>query len=74
MPEEEPQLSVEVIKAAFQVLDRDGDGMISKEELRLELKRIDQEATEQELNDMMKEADGDGDGYLNLEEFIKIMS
>ena len=61
------------IKEAFGVFDRDGDGYITKEELKEVLRLIDEDVPEKEIDDMIDEADADGDGKVNYEEFVAIV-
>lgn len=58
----------------FKEFDRDGDGYISKHELHSLLVRFDDDVTDDELDEMMRVADKDGDGAVSLEEFITVMS
>jgi calmodulin len=58
---------------AFKVFDKDGNGLISVTELRHIMMTLGDQLTEEEIDDMLKEADNDGDGYINYEEFIKNM-
>merc|ERR1711948_196864 len=53
------------IRAAFNVIDLDGDGQITNEELRTQI----QESGEDEILKMIKEFDVDGDGKISFEEF-----
>jgi len=64
----------EEMRQAFDVFDKDGDGYISREELRSILEQLQQTITEEEFNDMMEEADKDGDGRIDYDEFVKMMS
>ena len=50
------------LKEAFGLFDRDGNGLISAEELSHVMKNIDGNMTESEIDEMMREADSDGDG------------
>ncbi|KAM5359673.1 hypothetical protein ACJZ2D_014291 [Fusarium nematophilum] len=59
--------------AAFKVFDRDGTGTISAEELRHVMNSIGEEFTQEEIDDMMKEADQNGDGTIDYKEFKQIM-
>ena len=58
---------------AFKVFDKEGNGLISVTELRHIMMTLGDQLTEEEIDDMLKEADNDGDGYINYEEFIKNM-
>ncbi|KAK3581947.1 hypothetical protein CHS0354_007072 [Potamilus streckersoni] len=62
----------ETVRGAFQIFDRDGNGYIDAKELRTAMKNLGEALTDKELDDMMKEADVDGDGKINYEEFVKI--
>jgi calmodulin len=63
----------EEIKEAFQVFDKDGNGYISSHEMRAIIESI-QGIPEEEIEEMLKEADSDNDGQINYEEFIKLMA
>merc|ERR1712059_175147 len=58
---------------AFKVFDRDGDGLISEEELRLTMTNLGEPLTEAEVRGMIAEADMDGDGKINFAEFSRLM-
>ncbi|KAG9443640.1 hypothetical protein H6P81_014980 [Aristolochia fimbriata] len=54
----------------FKLIDRDGDGKISRQEVEHVFRRLGVEApTEEELALILDEADHDGDGCISLEEF-----
>merc|ERR1712106_663946 len=59
---------------AFKVFDRDGDGLITAEELRLTMNNLGEPLTESEVKAMIAEADTDGDGKINFEEFKNLMA
>ncbi|KAF9506047.1 hypothetical protein BS47DRAFT_1353370 [Hydnum rufescens UP504] len=65
--------SEDEIKKAFKVFDKDGNGFISSAELRHVMNSLGEKLTEQEVDEMMREADVDGDGQINHEEFVKMM-
>jgi len=58
----------------FYVFDRDGNGLISSEELAQVMKSLGERLTGQEVDAMMSEADVDGDGQINFQEFVKMMT
>ncbi len=55
------------------VFDRDGDGLISEEELRLTMNNLGEPLTDSEVRSMIEEADLDGDGRINFQEFARLM-
>ncbi|RVW92139.1 putative calcium-binding protein CML35 [Vitis vinifera] len=60
---------------AFKMIDRDGDGKITKRELEALLSRVGVEPpSEEEIMMMLSEVDRDGDGCISLEEFGAISS
>ena len=62
----------EELKEAFRVFDRNGDGFISAPELRLVMANLGEKLTDEEVEDMIKEADLDGDGLVNYDgRFLK---
>ena len=58
---------------AFNVLDKDGSGSISEAELRQIMNNIGEEITDEEIREMMNEADLDGDGQVSFKEFAAII-
>ena len=59
--------SEEEIKEAFKVFDRDNNGYISAAELRHVMTNLGERLTETEVDEMIREADVDGDGQINYE-------
>ena len=66
-------VSVEKILEAFKVFDEDGNGFISAAELRHIMTNLGEKLTDEEVDEMIREADIDGDGQINYEEFVKMM-
>ena len=58
---------------AFKMFDRDGNGKISAHELRYVMLSSGEDLTEQDIQEMVLEADTDGDGFIDYEEFVRIM-
>ena len=65
--------SEEEILEAFKVFDKDGNGFISAAELRHIMTNLGEKLTDEEVDEMLREADIDGDGQINYEEFVKVM-
>ena len=58
---------------AFKVFDRDGNGLISGNELQHVMTSLGENISQDEVEEMIKEADLDGDGYINYEEFVRMI-
>lgn len=56
--------SEEEIKEAFRVFDKDGNGFISAAELRHVMTNLGEKLTDEEVDEMIREADIDGDGQV----------
>ena len=61
------------IKEAFKIFDRDGNGFIDAKELKQVVTRLGQVLTSDEADEFMLEADLDGDGKLDYNEFVRMM-
>ncbi|KAK7854978.1 calmodulin-like protein 11 [Quercus suber] len=55
---------------SFCLFDKDGDGCITVEELATVIRSLDQNPTEEELQDMISEVDADGNGTMEFTEDI----
>ncbi|NWX03044.1 CETN2 protein, partial [Caloenas nicobarica] len=65
--------SKEEILKAFKLFDDDETGKISFKNLKRVAKELGENITDEELKDMINEADRDGDGEVNEQEFLRIM-
>ncbi|CAL9155709.1 unnamed protein product, partial [Musa hybrid cultivar] len=63
----------EELKEAFKVFDKDQNGFISATELRNVMINLGEKLTDEEVDQMIREADLDGDGQVNYEEFVRMM-
>lgn len=59
--------SEDELREAFRVFDKNNDGLISSNELRHVMTSLGERLSEEEVDDMIKEADLDGDGQVNYE-------
>merc|ERR1712154_584189 len=62
------------IREAFKVFDGDGNGFINRMELRHVMMNLGEKMTEVECDALVDEADIDGDGCINYEEFYNMMT
>uniref|UniRef100_A0A8C2M2J8 Centrin 4 n=1 Tax=Cricetulus griseus TaxID=10029 RepID=A0A8C2M2J8_CRIGR len=63
----------EEILKAFKLFDDDATGSISLNNIKRVAKELGENLTEDELQEMLDEADRDGDGEINEEEFLRMM-
>jgi len=61
------------LREAFKIFDRDRDGFIDMKELKKVTTMLGQQLTKEEVEDFMKEADVDGNGKLDYDEFVKML-
>ena len=61
----------EELKKAFAVMDTNGDGVVTKEELKNLLKGLGEEVNDEVVEEMIKIADENGDGKIQFDEFVK---
>lgn len=61
------------IREAFQVFDGDGNGFINRGELSVVMQNLGEKLKQEEIQTMIDEADMDGDGQINYEEFYTMM-
>lgn len=61
------------LREAFSVFDKDGNGLISAEELKSALLNLGEKLEDHEIKAMIAVADKDGNGQIDYEEFIAMM-
>lgn len=57
---------------AFKVFDMDGNGYIDKHELKYVMRRLGENLSDDDLKAMFSEADINGDGLIDFEEFSRL--
>ena len=57
----------------FKKLDKKGNGTISASDLKKLMTNYENALTPQEVNIILEEAKVDGNGYINIEKFVKIL-
>ena len=65
--------SKEEILKAFKLFDDDESGKITFRNLKRVAKELGENMSDEELQEMIDEADRDGDGEINPDEFLRIM-
>mmetsp|Transcript_35312 Transcript_35312/g.82456 ORF Transcript_35312/g.82456 Transcript_35312/m.82456 type:complete len:356 (+) Transcript_35312:84-1151(+) len=71
---EHRQFSDEEIKLAFDTFDLDKNRFVGAMEIRHILDLIGEEATDEEVDEMIRMCDNDGDGQVTFDEFFKLMT
>ena len=61
-----PNIDEEEFKNLFKLMDQDGNGRLSKEEIKSCFKNYHQELNEYELDDLFEKADQDKDGEIDF--------
>ncbi|KAJ4932297.1 hypothetical protein JOQ06_010722 [Pogonophryne albipinna] len=68
-------IGLKELKDAFREFDLDGDGSITSGELRRAMiKLLGEQTCKKEIEAVVREADDNGDGTVDFEEFVKMMS
>jgi calcium-dependent protein kinase len=65
-------LTNEKLEAAFKMFDKDGSGLITKDEIK-EVLVVGASIDESAINDVIKQVDENGDGEISFEEFCLMM-
>ncbi len=68
-----PKMTEEDIRAQFRALDKDGNGVVSADEIREVLTSLGDRLSDEDVNEMIRDVDADGDGQVNYEEFVAHM-
>ena len=68
----ENDTEIEIINT-FQIFAAENNGLIPNEELFHIIRTFGETLTDKEIEDIISEADVDGDGYINYEEFVRMI-
>ena len=69
----EKDSEIEIINT-FQIFNTENNGLISNQELFHIIRTFGETLTDDEIEEIIAEADVDGDGYINYEEFVRMMT
>ncbi|KAL8162289.1 hypothetical protein V2J09_013778, partial [Rumex salicifolius] len=62
------------IKETFEHFDTDNSGYIDAKEMRIAIRELGSEMTEEQIEQLFADADDDGNGLLDFDEFCYIMT
>ena len=60
-------------KMKITIFDVENSGLISNQDLFHIIRTFGETLTDKEIEEIISEADVDGDGYINYEEFVRMM-
>lgn len=66
--------TMEELRAAFDAFDKDGSGDLDADELRHVIKNLGLVASDVEVDEMVRQADTDGNGSIDFDEFVELMT
>jgi calmodulin len=64
----------EELKKTFNIFDIDGNGYICHDEIKKTMEHLGESVTDEEVNDMIKAADKNGDGRIDINEFSGLLN
>lgn len=67
---QENEINLDTLMEAFETFDKDNDGFLTTDEMRKIMKG---RMSKKDLDSMIKEADGDNDGFINCKEFCMVL-
>jgi len=65
--------SPDELKDALQVFDKQGTGMISVHDLKMSLTTLGERLTDEELDELIRECDQDGEGMVRADDMVKVL-
>jgi calmodulin len=70
----DPQTVNDEMYQAFKVFDKDGNGFICREELKEAMQNLGEQLCDNDIDEMIAEADLDKNGLIDYQEFICMMA
>ena len=67
------KIEAKELRAAFAFFDRNQNGCIEADELGTVMESLGYKASDEELRDMINEADLDGNNMIDFDEFVRLM-
>ena len=67
-------MSIDKLKTQFQELDLDNSGFVTRDELKKALLKKRKDVPEEVVDEIIKMADKDGDGKIDIDEFLKVVA
>lgn len=67
------KMTEEEVRAQFRNLDKDGNGVVSADEIREVLTALGDRLSDEDVAEIIRDVDTDGDGQVNFEEFLAHM-
>jgi len=65
--------SIDEMREAFLVFDRDKSGSVTASELKHVMSNLGEQVSDEEVEEMIREADADGDGELSFDDFLQFI-
>ena len=62
------------LRERFKLFDKDGNGLIDRDELAIALQQLGEKLSEEEIDEMLEDCDTNGDGMIDFEEFMRYMT
>jgi len=69
----EQETTAEALKDSFQVFDKQGNGMISVQDLKHSLTTLGERLADEEMDELIREVDMDGSGQINIDDVIRVV-
>lgn len=70
---EHSEEDLEEIRVIFNVFDTTSSGRLSYSDIMEAMRRLGEEMQPDEIGDMLRVADTDGDGYISFDDFVSIL-